>query len=312
MACGVPPGARYCPPLYAGRMSAHSDSARVESNDADSARVESNDADSARVESNDADSARVESNDADSARVESNDADSARVESNDADSARLDPVSPDARLDYAGSGLDEIDVTASPLSVLRQWYAEALADERIGEPAAMVVATVDSSGLPDARTVLLKSLDARGFVFYTNTESAKGAELAAHPRAAIVLPWHPMYRQVRARGEVEAMPADDAREYFQSRPRGSQVAAWASAQSHPLVERDQLLRQVDAIEQRFAGLDVLPLPDFWGGYRVLPVEIELWVGRQSRLHDRFVWTSADGRPAPLDEASRWRTGRRQP
>lgn len=223
-----------------------------------------------------------------------------------------DPVDPAARLNYRGDGLDHLDPAARPLDVLRAWYTDALRDERVKEPNAMVLATVDAAGLPNARTVLLKGLDAHGLVFYTNTESTKAVELAANPRAAIVLPWHPMYRQIRARGEIEEVGQQDAEHYFQSRPRDSQVAAWSSQQSRPLRHRDDLVQEVAATDARFAGQDVLPLPPFWGGYRLRPLEIELWVGQESRLHDRWVWTTADGRPASLDRPQDWRPSRRQP
>lgn len=225
---------------------------------------------------------------------------------------RSNPISRDARIDYSGEGLDGIGAASTPLAVLRRWYADAITDPRIGEPNAMVLATIGLDGLPNARTVLLKELDPAGLVFYTNTNSTKGEELQAAPLAAVVLPWHPMYRQVRVRGVAETVSRELATEYFQSRPRGSQVAAWASAQSQLIASRSQLVDQVKQIERRFAGLDVLPLPDFWGGYRIRPVEIELWVGRVSRLHDRWVWQSVDGSPAPLDTTDGWRGFRRQP
>ncbi len=223
-----------------------------------------------------------------------------------------DAVDPASRLSYEGSGLSDVVEGTSPLETVRRWYAEAVEDERVVEPGAMVVATVDAGGMPNARTVLLKGLDRDGFVFYTGRDSAKGQELAATASAAVVLLWHPMYRQARARGPVEEVPRAVSQAYFQSRPRDSQVAAWASAQSSPLGSRAELEAAVERVKQHFAGHDVLPLPDFWGGYRVRPVEVELWVGRRSRLHDRLVWTSREPGPVPLDAAERWQLGRRQP
>lgn len=223
-----------------------------------------------------------------------------------------DPVDPGARMTYRGSGLDHLDVDISPLAVLRSWYADAQRDPDIHDPAAMVLATVDQDGVPNARTVLLKGMDARGFMFFTNLGSPKARELEQSSVAAIVLPWHPMFRQVRARGTVEPLPREDSQRYFQSRPRGSQVAAWASHQSAALRHRDELVAEVAAVEEKFAGQDVLPLPEFWGGYLLRPFEIELWVGRESRLHDRWRWITATGAPAPLDEAARWQAGRLQP
>lgn len=223
-----------------------------------------------------------------------------------------DPVDPGARMTYRGAGLDHLDPGVAPLPVLQSWFTDALRDDRISDPAAMVVATVDAAGMPNARTVLLKGLVPEGFVFYTNTESTKARELAANPTAALVLPWHPMYRQVRARGVAEPVTEQQATEYFQSRPRDSQVAAWASRQSEPLSRREDLLAQVAAVTARFDGQDPLPLPPFWGGYLIRPVEIELWVGMTSRLHDRWVWTSATGQPAALTVAAEWHGSRRQP
>jgi len=222
------------------------------------------------------------------------------------------PVDPVARIDYGADLIPDDDTAGVPLLALFRWYEAATADDRVVEPGAMVVATVDADGAPNARTVLLKGLDARGLVFFTNTGSTKGRELLADARASAVLLWHPMYRQVRVRGTVEEVTREEALGYFTSRPRGSQVAAWASAQSHPLASREDLLDAVAAVEERFAGVETLPLPDSWGGYRVRPVEVELWAGQRNRLHDRWVWVTPDGRPAPLDDADSWQGGRRQP
>lgn len=221
-------------------------------------------------------------------------------------------VDPQARIDYSASLIPEDDISGAPLPVLERWYDDAVADERVVEAAAMVVATVDASGAPNARTVLLKGLDARGFVFFTNTDSAKGRELAARPQASLVLLWHGAYRQVRARGAVEQVTREEAQEYFTSRPRGSQVAAWASAQSQPVISRGTLVDEVAAVEQRFEGQETLPLPDFWGGYRVRPVEVEIWAGQRNRLHDRWTWRTPDGSPALLDDADAWTGSRLQP
>jgi pyridoxamine 5'-phosphate oxidase len=225
-------------------------------------------------------------------------------------------VDPTARRPYVGEGLEEA-VMASlgstpPLPVLEQWYADAVADPRVVEPSAMVLATVDADGRPDARTLLLKDLDERGFVFYTNLRSAKGRQIAANPHAALAFPWHPMYRQVRVRGRVEQLAEAEAAGYFASRPRDSQIAAWASRQSEPLGSRAQLEAQVAEQERRWSDVEQVPLPSFWGGYRVLPTEVELWVGHPSRLHDRVAWISWDGAPALLDDAAAWRVERRQP
>lgn len=233
----------------------------------------------------------------------------------------LDPpappvVDPAARLPYSGTGLDDVDPAAPPWAPLVRWYAEARADDRIDEPGAMVVATVDAAGRPNARTVLLKSLVPEGFGFYTNLRSAKAAEIAATGQAALVLLWHPMFRQVRVRGSVVPVGRAESAAYFASRPRGSQVAAWASRQSAPLARRQDLLDALARVEDAFPPTGdppgPLPLPDFWGGLRVLPAEVELWVGQESRLHDRLVWATADGRPARLDDPAAWTQQRRQP
>ncbi|HZI97780.1 MAG TPA: pyridoxamine 5'-phosphate oxidase [Actinomycetales bacterium] len=224
-------------------------------------------------------------------------------------------VDPTARLRYDGAGLDDGAVAAlrgvPPLTLLERWYAHAAADERIAEPGAMVVATTDPAGHPNARTVLLKGLDPGGLVFFTNLASTKAAELDAAPYASLVLLWHPMFRQVRARGPVEPVSREESATYFGSRPRESQVAAWASRQSQPIASRAELEAAVRRRETELGDADV-PLPDFWGGYRVRPVEVELWVGHRDRLHDRVAFTSSSGAPAPLDDAAAWQVSRLQP
>jgi pyridoxamine 5'-phosphate oxidase len=177
----------------------------------------------------------------------------------------------------------------------------------------MVLATVDAGGHPNARTVLLKGLDAAGAEFYTNLGSTKGTELAEAPYAALVLLWHPMFRQVRLRGPVEPVTRAESAAYFATRPRGSQLASRASHQSQPLGSRAELVAAVEAEEARWpdtgSGLDV-PLPDYWGGFRLRPVEVELWVGQPSRLHDRVRYAAAPG--ARLDDERAWTRTRLQP
>jgi pyridoxamine 5'-phosphate oxidase len=221
-------------------------------------------------------------------------------------------VDPTARLTYAGELLGD-DVTGAPLPWVARWYKEAEADERIVEPGAMVVATVDAEGRPDARTVLLKSLSADGFVFYTNTGSAKGQQLALTPYAALVLLWHPMYRQIRVRGRVEPTTPEQAAHYFASRPRGSQVATRASRQSQPIGSRAELEARVAAEEARWpdtGSADDVPAPSTWGGYLVRPDVVELWVGQRSRLHDRIVFVRTGS--GDLADPRSWRTSRLQP
>jgi pyridoxamine 5'-phosphate oxidase len=221
-------------------------------------------------------------------------------------------VDPQARLSYAGSPLPVTSPPAKPLALLREWVAAAVEDPRVAEPNAMVVATVDADGLPNARTVLLKGLDAVGFTFFTNLGSIKALELSANPVASLVLLWHPMYRQVRVRGRVEQVSDTEAAEYFAGRPRGSQVSAWASRQSAPVASRADVERAFAEAEARWAGSAEVPMPPFWGGYRVRPVEVEFWVGQASRLHDRLVYCSRDGEPQRLDDPAAWTTTRRQP
>jgi pyridoxamine 5'-phosphate oxidase len=180
--------------------------------------------------------------------------------------------------------LDERDPDPDPLALLTAWLAEAAASDLV-HPDAMTLATVDSGGRPSARMVLLRGVDARGLVFYTNRESAKAGDLARNPQAALVLYWQPLERQVRVEGAVELVGDADSAAYFATRPRGSQVAAWASPQSQPLVGRDVLERRYAEVEARFANGDV-PLPPFWGGYRVVPDGVEFWQARPNRLHDR--------------------------
>jgi pyridoxamine 5'-phosphate oxidase len=221
-----------------------------------------------------------------------------------------------ARMDYDGE-LIGVGVSpggaGAPLAWIERWYAEAQADPRVSEPSAMVLATVDADGVPDARTVLLKGLSAQGLTFYTNTRSTKGHELAANPRAALVLLWHPMYRQIRVRGAVTPTSPQDAARYFATRPRGSQVATRASRQSQPIGSRAELEAKVAAEEARWPDTgspDDVPAPSTWGGYLVRPDVVELWVGQRDRLHDRLVFHRVgDG---DLDEPASWRTTRLQP
>jgi pyridoxamine 5'-phosphate oxidase len=182
--------------------------------------------------------------------------------------------------------LDREHLANDPLEQFAQWFEEAQAVVPLAE--AMTLATVDADGAPNARMVLLKGFGTDGFRFFTNYESAKGEELAASPRAALVIYWRELDRQVRVRGEVERLPAGDSDAYFASRPRESQVAAAISPQSRPM-ERDELDRRFVELDAE-AGDDGPPRPEHWGGYLVRPDEIEFWQGRDSRMHDRFAFS----------------------
>lgn len=183
------------------------------------------------------------------------------------------------------ANLAESSLDADPVAQFSRWLGDAVA-AGIPQPNAMVLATASASGRPRARTVLLKSHDASGFVFYTNRTSAKARHLAENPWACLVFPWHAMSRQVIVEGSVTAMSAAESEPYFRSRPRGSQLGAWASRQSSVLGSRAELDERFDLLEERWAGEDV-PMPDFWGGYVLAPEVVEFWQGRESRLHDRL-------------------------
>jgi pyridoxamine 5'-phosphate oxidase len=197
----------------------------------------------------------------------------------------------DFRREYLAPGLHRKDLDASPFRQFESWLKHAI-DAGLRDPTAMAVATVDARGRPSQRLVLLKHCDDDGFVFYTNLESRKAREIAANPRVALLFPWADMERQVRVEGAVERMGTAEALKYFLMRPRASQLAAWASAQSRPLSSRALLEDEFARLKHKF-GEGRIPLPSFWGGYRVVPDAFEFWQGRPNRLHDRFSYTLAD-------------------
>jgi pyridoxamine 5'-phosphate oxidase len=193
------------------------------------------------------------------------------------------------RQTYLTSGLLEEDLADDPMTQFDAWFCAAV-HAGVGEPNAMVLATATPAGVPSARVVLLKAYDEGGFVFYTNYDSRKAAELAGNPRAALLFPWHDLERQVRVEGVVGRTSAAESELYFSSRPRGSQLGAWASPQSAVLSSRAELAERLAEVTDRFGvdeDADPVPLPDFWGGYRLRPDVVEFWQGRSDRLHDRL-------------------------
>lgn len=193
------------------------------------------------------------------------------------------------RTNYRNEHLLEENAPASPYPLFQTWMDDAFEAKEAGtlpEPTAVVLSTVDGSGRPSSRTVLLKAVDERGFVIYTNYRSQKGHDLAANPMAAMLFGWYPLQRQVRVEGRAVQLPAEESDAYFASRPRGSQLGAWASEQSSEVDSLAQLEEDYAAVERRFSGGDV-PRPEHWGGYRIDPETVEFWQGQPSRMHDRL-------------------------
>ena len=194
----------------------------------------------------------------------------------------------DLRKNYTLAGLRRVELESDPIAQFQNWLQQAL-DAQLVEPTAMTLATADRNGRPSARIVLLKGLDARGFIFFTNYESRKAQELTENPQAALTFYWADLERQVCIAGQVTRIGRDESEAYFMSRPRGSRLAAWASKQSEIVRDRAELEQKWDQLEKKYPNKDV-PMPPYWGGYVLSPDRIEFWQGRANRLHDRFRYT----------------------
>jgi pyridoxamine 5'-phosphate oxidase len=221
------------------------------------------------------------------------------------------------RLEYTGEGISEAELLETPHAQVRAWVEDAVrraeSEPDVVEPLALAVATADSDGRPNVRVVLMRFLDERGPGFVTATTSLKGRELAANPAVAASLTWPAMYRAVRFRGRVEPLDREAVEGYWRSRPWASRISAWTSRQSEPVASRAELEAEYERRAAQFpdhGGEDDVPIPDFWGGYRIRCDEVELWGGRRDRLHDRLVYTRTGA--GDLGDPSSWRVHRRQP
>jgi pyridoxamine 5'-phosphate oxidase len=191
------------------------------------------------------------------------------------------------RRQYRAEGLAETDLPATPVAQFARWFEQAATEAHLFEPNAMVVSTADAEGRPSSRTVLLKSFDERGFVFYTNYGSRKAGDLAQNPYVSLLFPWHPMARQVIVSGVARRTGRDETAGYFRTRPHGSQLGAWASAQSSVISGRAELDTAYAELAARYPEGEKVPVPPHWGGFRVAPQAVEFWQGRENRLHDRL-------------------------
>ncbi|MCF2946553.1 pyridoxamine 5'-phosphate oxidase [Paraglaciecola aquimarina] len=208
----------------------------------------------------------------------------------------------DIRRQYSRAGLDVADLTPEPFSLFEKWLQNAV-DANLVDPTAMTIATVDETGQPSQRIVLLKDFSEKGFVFYTNTESKKASDLKQNAKISLHFPWHSLERQVKICGVALPLSSVEVAKYFMSRPKPSQLAAWASAQSRPVSSKQVLMEKFAQMKDKFSKGEV-PLPSFWGGYLVVPHKIEFWQGGEDRLHDRFMYSKgSDGQ---------WQTERLMP
>ncbi|MFJ4472946.1 pyridoxamine 5'-phosphate oxidase [Streptomyces sp. NPDC089424] len=208
------------------------------------------------------------------------------------------PAQPDPaamRKHYRAEGLAEAELAATPVEQFARWFQQAATEGRLFEPNAMVVSTADAEGRPSSRTVLLKHFDEAGFVFYTNYDSRKAGDLAENPHVSLLFPWYTMARQVIVTGRARRTGRDETAAYFRTRPHGSQLGAWASAQSSVIASRTELDASYADLAARYPEGEQVPVPPHWGGFRVVPRTVEFWQGRENRLHDRLRYTAvADG------------------
>jgi pyridoxamine 5'-phosphate oxidase len=206
------------------------------------------------------------------------------------------------RQKYSEEGLDKASINTDPLLQFQAWYQQAI-ESGISEPNGMCLATASSQAAPSLRTVLMKSYDKNGFIFYTNFESRKAKQISENNQVSLIFPWISLHRQVIIEGTAKKIPTAESMKYFATRPRGSKLGAWSSHQSEIISNRSMLEAKLEEIKSKFASGDI-PLPSFWGGYRVKPMRIEFWQGRQHRLHDRFLYT--------LTPAGSWEVDRLSP
>lgn len=208
----------------------------------------------------------------------------------------------DLRQQFMAQGLEQNQLAADPFKQFEHWYQQTMNSD-IAEPTAVALASVDKNGQPWQRMVLLKTFDEDGFVFFTNYASRKAQQIDDNAKVSLLFPWHPMGRQVKVTGQAERISTAESLKYFSSRPRGSQIGAWASRQSKVIKSRALLDTMVQQIKHKFANGEI-PLPDFWGGYRIKPDTLEFWQARDSRLHDCFFYQ--------LDESGQWTISRLEP